>query len=111
MKPSWIKIIEQDDNVGVSAISCFEVAWLAGHGRITIDITLGEWFAKALAGSDITLFPLTPEVAETAVALPEHHSDPQDRIIIATAMIHDAHLISTDSKFPLYRELGDKLIC
>jgi len=111
LKPAWVKMIEQVDNVGVSAISCFEVAWLAGHGRITIDLTLGEWFAKALAGSDITLVPLTPEVAERAVALPEHHSDPQDRIIIATALIHEAHLLSADSKFLLYRELGDKLVC
>lgn len=111
LKASWINAIEQNDNVGVSAISCFEVAWLAGHGRISIDIPLGEWFAKALAGSDIILLPLTPEIAERAVVLPEHHSDPQDRIIIATALAHDAHLISTDGKFPLYQELASKLIC
>ena len=40
----------------------------------------------------------------------EHHRDPQDRIIIATALTHEARLISVDGKFTRYRELDGKLI-
>ncbi len=49
-------------------------------------------------------------IAGIAVDLPEHHSDPQDRIIIATALRYDAQLMSADGKFPLYKELADKLL-
>ena len=49
-------------------------------------------------------------IAGIAVDLPEHHSDPQDRIIIATALSHDAQLMSADGKFPLYKELADRLL-
>ena len=102
--------IESCDQAAVSAISCFEIAWLERHGRITLPYDRDSWFDKALANSGITLLPVTPHVAGAAVDLPEHHSDPQDRIIIATAIAHDACLMSADRKFPLYRELEGRLL-
>ena len=102
--------IEGIDVVSISAISCFEVAWLERHGRITLPCSREIWFEQALAGSDITLLPITPDIAGIAVDLPEHHRDPQDRLIIATAIAHDAYLMSADKKFPKYVEIAGKLI-
>lgn len=110
LKASWQECIDQADQVGVSAVSLFEVAWLERHGRIELPCPRPEWFNKALTGSSIQLLPITPEIASQAVDLPEHHSDPQDRIIIATALVHDALLLSADKKFRLYSLLQDKLI-
>lgn len=45
-----------------------------------------------------------------AVRLPEHHSDPQDRLIMATALEHNAGLLSADTKFKLYEELESILV-
>ncbi|MGH8603672.1 MAG: PIN domain-containing protein, partial [Gammaproteobacteria bacterium] len=42
-------------------------------------------------------------------ALPEHHKDPQDRLIIATALEHNARLASFDTHFSLYQELAHVL--
>ncbi|MEI8103257.1 MAG: PIN domain-containing protein [Chlorobium sp.] len=42
--------------------------------------------------------------------MPDHHRDPSDRFIIATAINYNARIISFDSQFPLYRELKNKLI-
>jgi PIN domain nuclease of toxin-antitoxin system len=36
MKSAWRARIESTEAVGVSAISCFETAWLAQHGRIIL---------------------------------------------------------------------------
>lgn len=105
-----IRQIEECDFVAVSAISCFEVAWLAHHGRIVLPCDKELWFEKALGGSGIGLLPITPKIASMAVTLPEHHSDPQDRIIIATALAHEAKLMSSDRKFPIYAELADRLL-
>ena len=110
LKTIWLKHIEQADQVGVSAISLFEVSWLDRHNRIQLSSPRNEWFDKALAYSNIQLIPITPEIASQAVDLQEHHSDPQDRIIIATALIHNARILSADSKFRLYAELDDLLI-
>lgn len=110
LSPARVKQIEQCDFVGVSAISCFEVAWLAHHGRIVLPCAKTQWFEKALDGSSISLLPITPAIADIAVGLPEHHSDPQDRIIIATALSHNAKLMSSDRKFPIYSELAERLL-
>jgi len=56
------------------------------------------------------LLPITPQIAGMAVDLPEHHSDPQDKIIIATALSHEGQLMSADRKFPLYEELARRLL-
>lgn len=103
-------LIQCADIVSVSAISCFEVAWLDAHGRIELQCSRASWFEKALEGSDIKLLPVTPIVACIAVDLPEHHSDPQDRIIIATAVNYDARLMSSDSKFSKYKEIAKRLV-
>lgn len=105
-----IDLIQLADIVSVSAISCFEVAWLDAHGRIELLCDRDVWFKKALDGSGVGLIPITPEIAISAVELPEHHSDPQDRIIIATALIHNAQLMSADQKFIHYKEIVDSLL-
>lgn len=109
-KQSWRDAITNADTVGVSAISCFEVAWLVHRGRVEIPVALDTWFDAALDGSGIRLLPITPPIAQLAVELPEHHRDPQDRIIIATAIVNDARLISADSRFPDYEELKGRLL-
>lgn len=96
--------------VAVSAISCFEVAWLERHQRINLPCRPTEWFEKALSDSGIVLIPITPAIAARAVDLHEHHSDPQDRIIIATAIEHNAKLMSDDGKFVKYAELEGRLL-
>ena len=102
--------IENAEIIAVSAISCFEVAWLERHLRISLPCQPAEWFEKALHHSGIVLLPITPAIAARAVNLPEHHSDPQDRIIIASALEHNARLMSDDGKFVKYSELKERLL-
>ena len=102
--------IESSDIVAVSAISCFEVAWLEHHGRVVLPLERTRWFERALAGSDITLVSITPQIASIAVDLPEYHRDPQDRLIIATAIAQDAYLMSLDKQFSNYTELSGRLL-
>jgi PIN domain nuclease of toxin-antitoxin system len=106
---AWREALERADRIGVSAISCFEVAWLVHHGRIVLPEATDTWFEKALGGSGIDIAPITPAIAQRAVELPEHHRDPQDRLIIATAIVHDAQLLSADGKFTMYEELKGRM--
>lgn len=50
---SRIDQIVSADEVAVSAISCFEVAWLDHHGRIVLPFGARVWFENALDGSGI----------------------------------------------------------
>jgi PIN domain nuclease of toxin-antitoxin system len=98
------------DTIAVSAISCFEIAWLERHKRIILPCQTSEWFEKALVQSGVALLPITPEIATRAVNLSDHHSDPQDRLIIASAIELNAKLMSDDGKFPMYEELNGRLV-
>ncbi|WP_421706216.1 type II toxin-antitoxin system VapC family toxin [Alloalcanivorax xenomutans] len=110
LKPVWNDVINNDTDVGVSAISLFEVSWLVEHQRIDLGCEPDWWFNQALEVSGISLLPITPAIAMKAVRLPEHHSDPQDRLIMATALEHNAGLLSADTKFKLYEELESILV-
>lgn len=102
--------IEAAPRVGVSPVSCFELALAHRRGRLELLLPIREWFAQALAGSDVELLPLTALIAARAVELPEIHRDPFDRIIIATALEMDARIASVDGYFPRYPELNGRLI-
>jgi PIN domain nuclease of toxin-antitoxin system len=106
----WRSRIESANQVGVSSLSCFEIALAHQKGRIKLACSLEEWFQGALSPADITLFSLTPKIASRAVNLSSVHKDPFDRIIIATALEYQANLASIDSKFPQYSELDSYLM-
>lgn len=110
LSPEIIALIEEADEVSISAISCFEMAWLVRHGRIDLNMSFEHWFSQIQHCTDIQILPVTAQIATQAVALPEHHKDPQDRIIIATSLIYEARLLSFDSAFPAYRELDGLLL-
>jgi len=47
--------ISKSEKVGVSAISLFEVSWLANRKRIELPCSTIEWFEKALTDYNIEL--------------------------------------------------------
>ena len=109
--PSFILAeIEAASRVGVSPVSCFELALAHHRGRLELSLPIRDWFALALAGSDVELLPLTPLIAARAVELPDIHRDPFDRIIIATAIEMDARIASVDGYFVRYPELDGRLL-
>jgi PIN domain nuclease of toxin-antitoxin system len=104
-----IEAIETAESLSVSAMTCWEMAWLVKHGRIALKLPVSDWL-KQVEENGIAVIPVTRSIAECAVSLPEHHKDPVDRIIIATTIEYKAQLLSVDSRFPDYQELAALLI-
>ena len=74
------------DHVGVSAITAWEIAHLVEKGRLHLALELGAWINAVLEAPGIDLMPIEPAIAIDSVRLPgDFHSDPADRLIIATA--------------------------
>ncbi len=107
--PDLIDQIETVDRVEVSSINCWEVAWLVRRGRLQLALP-PEWLDNALQHSGVDCIAVDRPIAIYSANLPEHHKDPADRIIIATAITLNAKLLSLDSAFPAYNELAGKLI-
>jgi PIN domain nuclease of toxin-antitoxin system len=102
--------IDQAGEVGdlaLSAISVWEVAMLAAKGRLHLDGGCLEWARDAMSRSRAVLTPLSPEVAVESTHLPgDFHSDPADQIIVATARIHNATLVTRDAGILAYAQKG-----
>lgn len=105
-----VATIETGDQLAISAISCWEVTWLVRRGRLDLKLHLTDWLDQALAGSDVMCLPIDRRVAVRAAGLPEHHRDPADRLIIATAIVYGARLVSLDGAFSPYFESPGTLI-
>jgi PIN domain nuclease of toxin-antitoxin system len=83
----------------VSDVSLWEIATLVSYGRLTISLPLREWLERAVAPPLVHLCPITPAVAaDTAGLPPEFHRDPADRIIVSTARLWSAKLLTKDEK-------------
>lgn len=93
----------EHDGLGVSAISCWEVAKLVEYKRLELPVPTSDWFDMALHYPGITLLALTPQIAIESTQLPPpFHKDPADQIIVATARIYDCPIVSLDRKIKLY---------
>jgi PIN domain nuclease of toxin-antitoxin system len=93
----------EGDLIGVSAISCWEVAKLCEYRRLELPVELSEWFATALGYPGVSLLGITPEVAVESTRLPSgFHRDPADQIIVATARVHACDLVTSDKKIVKY---------
>ncbi|AFY47762.1 hypothetical protein Nos7524_1903 [Nostoc sp. PCC 7524] len=91
--------INKADIVGITAISCWELAMLVSKNRIGLSMDVQIWIDLALQHPKIQLLALTPEIAVLSTRLPGNfHGDPADRLIVASSLVHKARLISKDEK-------------
>jgi PIN domain nuclease of toxin-antitoxin system len=91
--------IDAEGEVGVAAISCWEVAMLVDKGRLKLDRDVGLWVDQAVALPKVVLLALTPQIAVASVRLPSgFQGDPADRMIVATAKQQGVPLVTKDER-------------
>jgi len=94
---------QQNGDIGISAISCWEIALLTARGRLQLRADVLAWLRDELSYPGVRLLPLSPEVAVRANRLPEpFHRDPADRILVATALEHVCPLVTSDARILAY---------
>jgi PIN domain nuclease of toxin-antitoxin system len=95
-----IEAIESAETIGVSAISCWEVAMLVRKGRIALDREPATWIRQALARPGLLALSVSPPLAVDAGLLDarEFPGDPADRLIYATAKGEGLTLVTRDRR-------------
>lgn len=92
--------------VYVSAISVWEIAMLVAKGRLVLTMDVETWLDKVESLPGIQFVPIDSTIARKSVMLPGTlHSDPADRIIIATTRQLGATLITSDQKIRTYKHV------
>ncbi|MBF0349573.1 MAG: type II toxin-antitoxin system VapC family toxin [SAR324 cluster bacterium] len=93
----------ESQGLGISIISCWEIAKLVEYQRLELPCDVAEWTEKAVSYPYICLLDLTPEIIIDSTRLPQpFHRDPADQLIVATARIHHCSLMTVDSKITNY---------
>ena len=96
--------IHEAGSVYISSCSAFEIALKHKRGQLDLDRyeshdTFWEDCMSAYALSEV---PVSSALFSASVRLPEHHADPFDRLIIATAMMLNVPVITYDKQFRKY---------
>jgi PIN domain nuclease of toxin-antitoxin system len=91
----------------IAAISVWETALLASRGRVVVNRPLAQWIMEAVSAAGLFIEPLLPQIAVEAASLPEtFHRDPADRLIVATARVANATLMTRDRRILDYAARG-----
>ena len=105
-QPARIAIENNESlTIGISVMSCWEIAKLVEYNRLTLPCEISEWFEKALSYPAVQLLDLTPQIAITSTQLVNFHRDPADQIITATAKVYDCPLVTMDTKILGYADV------
>ncbi|MNC89817.1 hypothetical protein D3C83_58150 [compost metagenome] len=72
------------------------------RGRVKLPTSIRDW-REALVNAGVVELPLDGAVAVRSLDLTGLHDDPADRFIIATALVHDAVLMTADERLLNWR--------
>ena len=91
----------EHEPVGLAAISLKEAAWLLARDRVIVTkpgVSWSRWLREAASAPSLEILPLTVEIAIESERFPRAFpSDPADRLIAATARVHDLTLVTADA--------------
>ena len=100
-----------DRRILLSGISIWEITMLNCKKKLKFSTPIRMWIEQSLTAPGLILAPLSHEVLIESCLLPgEVHGDPADKIILATARIENAVLITRDQKMLQYAR-SEKMPC
>ena len=96
------RVLEQaspETPLWVSDITLWEIATLYNLKRLSFHLPLRDWLEAATAPPLVQRVGISPAIAAAVAALPSSfHRDPADRIIIASAQLLGATLLTHDKQ-------------
>ncbi len=98
-----IEDLKNYEELLLSVISIWEFSKLLEKGRLKISVNGYTWIEQALILPKLKVCELTPQTAFNSTTLPQPiHDDPADQILIATARIENAVIITKDQLIQNY---------
>ncbi len=94
-------MFEDQARLWLSAASIWEMAIKSVIGRLSLDAPL-EKSVPFLARQGVRALPISVGHALAAAALPAHHADPFDRMLIAQARCEDLVFVTADPAMEAY---------
>jgi PIN domain nuclease of toxin-antitoxin system len=95
-----VATIAEEPERAISVVTSQEIAYLVARKRVDLDRPPKAWLGDVLGTLGARAVPATMAIALRAGSLDpaSFHGDPIDRLIYATAVEHDARLLSADRR-------------
>lgn len=99
-----IRNANQEGGIGISAITLWELAWLATHNRVNISGTAEDFVERITSRTAVQ--QITVKIAVLSNQLPSDYStDPCDRLIGATALAEGIPLVTKDARIRACKQI------
>ncbi len=93
---------EPANDIFISMATIWEIAIKTGLGKLSLSAPFKQWIVQGIADLNLEILPITIDHADRYTALPLHHRDPFDRLLIAQSFVENLSIVSADPKFDLY---------
>lgn len=99
-------LLAMQNKIFVSSVSALEFARHHALGRLQFSNDVRTWFLEVVRHLQASVVPVDVDIAVEAYRLPDFdHKDPADRLLVATARLHDCQLVTADEKILHYRHV------
>ena len=97
-----LAISDPASSVHVSVASAWEIAIKVAAGRLQLTQPVDPYLPALLREYGFEALPIRLDHALRAGALPRHHGDPFDRLIVAQSQVEGMAIVTADPRFGLY---------
>jgi PIN domain nuclease of toxin-antitoxin system len=102
-RPMRMAISSPTADLRVSVVSAWEIAIKHQSGKLSFDVPVEQVLSRILGGEVWPVLPVLPAHILALLALPMHHRDPFDRLLIAQALAEGMALATADQNIRAYR--------
>jgi len=95
-------IADADNECLISVVSCWELAIKTSLGKLELGQSLERFVPEQLAANQFQLLPMDLRHTLRVAALPWHHRDPFDRLLVAQCQAEGLTLVSADGAMAAY---------
>jgi PIN domain nuclease of toxin-antitoxin system len=99
-----VQALLQDQNtiITLSIASLWEIAIKSSTGKLTLSLPFAEYVQRYVVDTNVEILGILSTHTVRVSALPFHHRDPFDRLLIAQSLTENIHVVSRDAIFDAY---------
>ncbi|MBA7631224.1 Ribonuclease VapC22 [subsurface metagenome] len=90
------KHIKETENLIISSISIWEIGIKIKRKKLITPLMLNEFVTRLKKTGQVEIIPVDETIWIKNIELEWDNGDPADRTIVATALIHDCSLVTSD---------------
>ena len=93
---------DEKNDLILSVVSVWEIQVKIQLGRLKLSQSLTELIESQQQNNDLQILPIGLSHVLALDALPFHHKDPFDRLLIAQSIVENLTIVTADEKLSVY---------